>query len=65
MAQVFYYAGTDRIQEVICRSRKDTKATFLEMRVVVEASNDPRRAAVRVDEKEGRFQAGEDVALVG
>ena len=43
VAQVFYYSGTDRIQEVICRSHEDTKATFLEMRVVVEASNDPKK----------------------
>ena len=46
VAQICYYEGTDRIQEVICRSHEDTKTTFLEMRVAVGASNDPKKPPV-------------------
>lgn len=46
VAQVLYYAGTNRIQEVICRSHEDTTAAFLEMRVVVEASSGPKKPPV-------------------
>jgi hypothetical protein len=43
VAQVFYYPDSDRVQTVICRNPDDTKCTFLEMKIVVEASASPQK----------------------
>ncbi len=43
VAQVFYYPGTSRVEQVICGNHDDTKTTFLDMRIAVEASVDPKK----------------------
>ena len=43
VVQVFYYPDSDRVQNVICRNPDDTKNTFLEMKINVEASTNPHK----------------------
>ena len=44
-AQVEYYPDSDRVRKVTCRHPDDTNKTFPEMKIVVEASADPKKQA--------------------